>query len=234
MNLRLNETSPEPLYYQVAGSIRAAVECKSLQEGALIGSEHRLARDFRVSVPTIRKAMDLLEGEGIVVRRRGVGTFVAHSLRKQPLTVSFLGDAKSLATAPAEPEKTKPIPRVQHELALNAQANVWHLRRVQTLKGRPVAVLDDYCPERPSREEIEALFNTEASHQESLARTKARLIRHEISAESADTALSHLLMAPEGATLIVKASTAFAWNGNPLAYSRNVYLAETFRFETTI
>jgi GntR family transcriptional regulator len=62
-------------YLRIADVLRSEIE--RLPPNCLMPTEHQLARDFRVSRLTIRQALHLLEGAGLVSRRRGRGTIVS-------------------------------------------------------------------------------------------------------------------------------------------------------------
>ena len=66
-----------PLYRAVKRALLGAVEAGTFEPGAALPSETELARAFGVSIGTLRKAVDELGAEHIVVRRQGRGTFVA-------------------------------------------------------------------------------------------------------------------------------------------------------------
>jgi GntR family transcriptional regulator len=66
-----------PLYRAVKRALLGAVEAGTFEPGAALPSESELARAFGVSIGTLRKAVDELGAEHIVVRRQGRGTFVA-------------------------------------------------------------------------------------------------------------------------------------------------------------
>nr|WP_255414778.1 GntR family transcriptional regulator [Pseudarthrobacter sp. AG30] len=222
-----------PLYHQVATAIRTAVASKSLAEGAPVGPDHRLAQDFRVSVPTIRKAMDLLEEEGVIVRKRGVGTFVASSFRKQPLTVTFLGNAELLAEETARPVKVVAAPSMQKAFGLGEDAYIWRARRRQMFENQPVALLDDFYPDEPSMHDADRLFSTDTAIAATSPQEKVRLVQHQITAEVADQALSLLLEVPQKTPMLVKACTAFAWNDKPIRFSKHVFLASAYLCQAT-
>ncbi|MDB5811596.1 MAG: GntR family transcriptional regulator [Betaproteobacteria bacterium] len=67
----------QPLYIEVKNRITRSLIAGEWQPGAAIPSESRLAQQFKVSVGTIRKAIDQLVAEKIVVRQQGRGTFVS-------------------------------------------------------------------------------------------------------------------------------------------------------------
>ena len=66
-----------PLYQQIKGLILQGLENGEWKPGEAIPSEMELALRFRVSQGTVRKAIDELAAENLVVRRQGKGTFVA-------------------------------------------------------------------------------------------------------------------------------------------------------------
>ena len=66
-----------PAYQRIQGSIRKTIEAGGLRPGDAVPSERELARIHDVSLMTARHALATLEQEGVVERRRGVGTFVS-------------------------------------------------------------------------------------------------------------------------------------------------------------
>ena len=65
-----------PLYEQVRGLILSRIESGDWRAGSPIPAEVQLSRDFGVSIGTVRKALDQLARDRILVRERGRGTFV--------------------------------------------------------------------------------------------------------------------------------------------------------------
>src|SRR5690348_14800132 len=66
-----------PAYRRIQGTIVKRLELGQLKPGDIVDSERELARIHGVSLMTARHALAALEREGMVVRRRGAGTFVA-------------------------------------------------------------------------------------------------------------------------------------------------------------
>src|SRR5215472_18981369 len=66
-----------PVYQRIQNTIRDRIEGGELKPGDAVDSERELARIHRVSLMTARHALAGLESEGMVVRRRGAGTFIA-------------------------------------------------------------------------------------------------------------------------------------------------------------
>jgi len=77
MLLQIDHHSGQPIYRQVIDQIRRQVMAGRLREGEQLPSVRDLALQLRVNPMTISKAYSLLEMEGLLERRRGVGLFVA-------------------------------------------------------------------------------------------------------------------------------------------------------------
>src|SRR5450830_1226167 len=92
-NITPSSTPPEaqvtpafsPLYQQIKGLILNSLRLGEWKPGEAIPSEMELAARFRVSQGTVRKAIDELAAEHLLVRRQGKGTYVAthHEARSQ-------------------------------------------------------------------------------------------------------------------------------------------------------
>lgn len=78
MNLRIDHSSPLPLHAQVEALLRKLIELPEYQDGGLLPKEVDLAKKLGISRNTLRQATNKLEYEGLLVRKKGVGTKVAH------------------------------------------------------------------------------------------------------------------------------------------------------------
>lgn len=74
--MALNGLSTRPLYRQVRDALAERIAKGEWKPGTPIPNEGDLAREWGVSPGTMRKALDLMEGERLVTRRQGRGTFV--------------------------------------------------------------------------------------------------------------------------------------------------------------
>ena len=72
----LNADSPIPLYHQLSDIILEKIRDGVYTPGTRIPSEHALAKEYGIGRPTARQATDLLVRKGILIRKRGSGTFV--------------------------------------------------------------------------------------------------------------------------------------------------------------
>ena len=74
-----------PVYREIARSIMQRLELGAWKPGEAIPSETRLKEEFGVAIGTIRKAVDELVAQGILLRQQGRGTFVATHNRDRQL-----------------------------------------------------------------------------------------------------------------------------------------------------
>jgi GntR family transcriptional regulator len=77
VHIIISNSSPEPIYEQIARQIKAEIIAGTLEEGAALPSIRALAHDLQVSVITTKRAYDELEKEGFLDSVGGKGTFVA-------------------------------------------------------------------------------------------------------------------------------------------------------------
>ncbi len=75
--LRIDPSSPEPLFAQLVAGVKHAVATGRLVPGDRLPSVRDLARELVINPNTIAHAYRALESEGVTVSRQGSGTFVA-------------------------------------------------------------------------------------------------------------------------------------------------------------
>ena len=92
LTLDLDRSSPVPLWFQAAQQLEAAIDRGDLRPGQRLDNEIELADRFGLSRPTLRRAIEALVGQGLLVRKRGVGTQVVQSQVKRPVELSSLFD----------------------------------------------------------------------------------------------------------------------------------------------
>src|SRR5882757_9637213 len=90
--LNLERSGPIPIYYQIARRMREAIEKGDLPSGARIENEVKLADHLGISRPTIRRALQELVDQGLLVRRRGIGTQVVRGRLTRNFEITSLFD----------------------------------------------------------------------------------------------------------------------------------------------
>ena len=136
----------KPLYAQVKKRITESLVRGEWTPGQVIPSEIELAHIYDVSQGTVRKALDELTAESILIRRQGKGTFVAtHNeenvqLRFLRLT-SSMGIKEKLDNQLVSFSKEKASNQLAKTLNINSAATVISLKRVLTFNDKPL-ILD--------------------------------------------------------------------------------------------
>lgn len=135
--------SYRPLYAQVKDSLIRRLIDGAWQPGQLIPSELELAREIGVSQGTIRKALDAMTAENLLVRRQGRGTFVAQPEESRILFQFFRlvpdSGERSFPTSGVVDRSTAETNADERAaLDLTADAQVFRFRRIRAIEGRPV------------------------------------------------------------------------------------------------
>ena len=132
-----------PLYKEVKSGLTKSLITGEWQPGAAIPSETRLAHHFKVSIGTIRKAIDELVAEKILVRRQGRGTFVAiHSEDRQHYYFFHIVGKNGAKDAPSHEllslRPAKADAETALRLGLRQADRVFRIHNVLKLAGKPV------------------------------------------------------------------------------------------------
>lgn len=140
-----------PLYLRLQVAMRDAIHAKTLMPERALPPERDLAKELNVSRITVRKALDGLEREGLLVRRRGAGTFVANRLEKSfAKLTSFSEDMRSRGRKPASEwlSRTSGIVTPSEAMALGVSpgTEVYRFRRLRYADGAVVALETSVVP----------------------------------------------------------------------------------------
>lgn len=157
------------LYQSLAGDLRAAIVRGDYPPGAHLPTEHELCDTHRVSRHTAREALRILSAEGLIERRRGAGTTVAHRSKPRPFvqTIGGLGDILQYARD-ARLRVTgmgAAADSLRERTLLGLGGGSWI--RVEGLRGeaaRPIAwtrilIRADVCPPRTEIETFDGALN---------------------------------------------------------------------------
>ena len=121
---KLDEASSLPLYQQLQRALRQAIDTHVLGPDDALPPERDLARDFSVSRITVRKALEGLVTEGLLVRRQGSGTFVCSRVEKNfSKLTSFSEDMRARGRNPRSVWLRKSAGTVTPEEALTLRSS---------------------------------------------------------------------------------------------------------------
>ena len=138
------KTNGVPAYQRIQGAIRRAIESGGLLPGDAVPSERKLAHIHEVSLMTARHALATLEQEGVVERRRGIGTFVSppkiHFNKLMSYTEQMRGRSMTAGSKVLFAEIVDDEPEGTARLSLSPKSEVLKLQRLRQVASEPFAV----------------------------------------------------------------------------------------------
>lgn len=190
--------------------------------GMLLPSEHQLATELGVSQGTVRKALDSLAADHLLVRRQGRGTFVAEPEEGRILFQFFklTADDGSRAlpeTVSASLTRDRADSEARQRLALPARSGVWRIERMRRLAGGAPLVERIVLPAArfPGLDRLPAIPNNlYLLYATRFGITVGRAVER-LKAVAATAEEAAALGCPVGAPLLAIDRTAFALDGTP-------------------
>lgn len=228
----------------VADSLRISLETGKLGPGVRIPSEPELASQFGVSRATVRQALSLLEREGLLVRRHGLGTFVsevpADHLRGGLAELKSTTDLiKSHGFQPGTTALRITRDRVGSHITRlftgSDEDDFLHVSRTRTANGRPVIHCEDYLPARllsanllpsPDRANSWSLYRTLAN-----AGSEPALAHCSVSPIVASEEIASRLELELGHPLLLLKQLHYTQGGQPVLYSENWHNSTLIEFQ---
>ncbi|MCZ4305855.1 GntR family transcriptional regulator [Zoogloeaceae bacterium G21618-S1] len=228
------QTSPtfSPLYRQIKSLMLVALESGEWSPGQAIPSEQELAARFGVSQGTVRKAIDEMAAENLLVRKQGKGTYVAshndpRSLFRFLRLVPEGEDLSHPVSVPLECWRAKAGQEAARVLAIEPGSPIIIVRRLLEFSAKPVVVDEIYLPgEIFQGLTLEMLQGWKGSLY-SLFETRfgLRMIRAEerIRAVAADRRTAEMLRVKEGVPLLSVERVTFTYGDRPVEWRRGLY-----------
>jgi GntR family transcriptional regulator len=143
-----------PRYHRIAEALRERIREGEWATGAPLPNQRRLARDFGVTLMTLRQALELLERDALITRRHGLGTFVASPSIDYEITRMrrFAGDlsaqGESVVTRVLDARPVVADRRVSAALAVAPRARVVMVERLRLVGGHPMSLQRSFLPAR--------------------------------------------------------------------------------------
>lgn len=234
------ETTPEdpgdapsftPLYEQVRARLVERLAAGEWSPGEAIPSEQALAARFNVAQGTVRKAIDALASDNLLVRRQGKGTFVATHAEEAVSRFRFLslrrddGVDEYPDSRLVEVRRARAGAALSRALELKPGDGIIVIRRVLSWSARPVIVDDIHLPACLfpgfSRERVEAHAGSMYGFFETFG-VRMLEARERIKAVAAKAAAADLLGLPAGSPLLEIERVAFTFGARPVELRRSL------------
>jgi len=243
LNTAIDRQSYIPLYVQVKESLKDLIDGGGGLPGEQLPGEPELCRLFDVSRTVIRQALRDLELEGLIIRAKGKGTFVAEPKLREGLfgeLTGFYDDMAGKGRPPVSRMLTQEIvpatPKIAGYLRLRAGTAVVHIDRLRFVDGEPIVLVATYLPAArcPGLENVD--FSRRSLY-EYLATTYGLVIvrgRRTLEAVPAGKYEADLLQVKKGAPLILLDSVSYLADGAPIEYYRAFHRGDRSRFEVEL
>jgi GntR family transcriptional regulator len=229
-----------PLYIQIAESLIDKIESGELGPGDQLPPERELSQQLGVNRMTLRRALRVLESQGLVVRRHGVGTYIAEPKIDRPMDVVFrfsLGMQKRGFTPAARLISLEQINldgSMARELRVPIAALAYRILRLRSINLEPVLLENYTIPVQsfPGLDhfdlETHSLYEVmETEYGVTIARA-----RQSFEPVLATDFEADLLQVPIGAPLMLEKRLSLDNTGTPVEYGRDRYRGDRFRFVT--
>lgn len=232
-----------PLYQQIKGLITQSLESGEWKPGEIIPSEVELAARYKVSQGTVRKAIDELAAENLVVRRQGKGTFVAthNEDRAQFRFLRLLADDGAEhphVSKLLECRRLRAPAEIARQLDLKPADPVVQIRRLLQFDGMATVLDEIWLPggvfrgltvERLSEYKgpLYAMFEAEFG---------TRMIRasEKIRAVAAEPAVAELLGVPVGFPLLSVERVSYTYGDRPVEVRRGWYVTTGYYYQNDL
>ena len=225
-----------PIYRRIADDLRAQIEQRTLQPGAILPPEWELCERYGVSRMTVRQAYGVLERAQLIRRQRGQGTFVAprRMQKLQHEMRSFSEEIESRGGVPSSRlllfVRREPDEGAREFFALPQNELVWMIRRVRLRDDVPLAletaVLPCHlCPDLDrfnlvTQSLYRVLENEYGLHLDHSV--------EEMSAARPDRQQKRVLEMPAGGAVLVIRRRAFARHNTPVEIGLTIYRADMY------
>lgn len=233
----VDRASPVPLYHQLAEQWAAAITDGTLRPGEPFENELALVARLRLSRPTIRRAMDELVHQGLLVRRRGVGTHVASQVvHKRPSLTSLFDELNRTGRQPRTQVLTLQASRPDRDIAsamgLDPDVPLVYLERLRFSEGVPLVILRSWLPQR-----FAGVLTPEALTDHGLYEVlgiRASVARQRAAARIANTRERRLLALPRTSAVLSVEWLSYDTAGDAIEYGDHSYRGDQYLLDTTL
>jgi len=221
-----------PAYQRIQGTIIRQLELGLLKPGDLVDSERELAKIHGVSLMTARHALTALEREGLVVRRRGAGTFVAppkiHFNKLMSYTEQMSGRGLAVSSKLISLGTIETEQEIAARLSLPATSRLIKVERLRLGGNEPFAIetcylsADEFADLTRAKLDRASLFSV-LEHDHGLQIAHAD---EEVDATTADAHTARLLGIPVGAAVLRIRQQIYSTKAKPTLYVLGLYRSD--------
>ena len=226
-----------PRYLQIAESLRERIQGGTLARGGRLANQRALAREFGVALMTVRQALELLEKDGLIRRRHGLGTFVASRsidydiLRFRTFAEDLSARGEAVETRFLGTQFMAPDRRVSQGLGLPRGEAVFVLDRLRLVDQHPMSYQRSFLPAEIGREVAKADLATTPLRQVLRFKLGIEVIRarETVYAVTLRRLEASRLGCPPGSPAFRSERISWAADGAPVVFDRVFIPGDRFR-----
>ena len=232
-----------PLYRQIKALLLESLRSAAWRPGEAIPSEMDLASRYKVSQGTVRKAIDELAAENLLVRKQGKGTFVATHGERQ-VRFRFLrlapdsGEPGSVERQLLEFRRARASADVARMLELKAGDPMVMIRRLLVFSGDPVVLEEVWLPGTLFKGLTAASVSEHRGALYNLFETQfgTRMVRAEekLKAAAADKSNAASLGVEPGHPLLAVERVSYTYSDKPVEWRRGLYKTDRYFYKSEL
>ena len=221
-----------PLYEQIKILLTQSLIAGEWRPGEAIPSEIELANRFHVSQGTVRKAIDELAAENVLVRRQGRGTFVATHTEEEHTQHRFMrivadgGKRKPTESRLIDCRRARVSMGVGRLLELRVGASVFSVKRILVSSGKPLIFDQITLPEELfeglTANQLKVFKGSFYSFYESFYGVRTIRAEERLKAVAADAGVAQLLNIDPGKPLLCVERVAYTYGDKPVEWRRGL------------
>jgi len=239
----VDKENPIPYYLQLKEALRERIRRGDWKPGDQLPGEMELCQMFDVSRTVIRQTFQELTSEGLIVRRKGKGTFVAEPKIGESLVQRLTGFYQDMTEQGYTPVsrvlKQRIIPadqKVADYLSLALGTEVIEIERLRFIADEPIVLVTTFLPYSACPKLAHADLTGQSLYQ--FLENECGLViargRRTIEAVPANKHEAELLQVEIKAPLILLDSVSYLADGTPIEYYRALHRGNRARFEVEL
>jgi GntR family transcriptional regulator len=240
LNLMIDPESPVPLYHQIAEAVRTQILTGQLKPGNLLPPDERISEQLQISRQTVLRAMSELSREGLLLRKRAIGTIVAPPQRVVPFVTGDLHSFSQEAHAQGYTLSSQILiqdiqpttPEISAKLRLKAQDTIVVIRRLRSIQDGPIVLETSHFPYQRFPK-LATINLTDRSIYEVLQQEYGVMPEEAVDIFEASPATAYesmMLGIEEGSPVMRSERIAMDDHGQVMEYTLSAFRADRFRY----
>ncbi len=238
----IDKSSPVPLYFQISEAMSDGIKKKHLPANTRIPPEDQLAQVFGVSKMTMRQALGKLVEDGILIRKKGSGTFISEKKIEREATqlVGFYEDITKKGLTPSsrviERKLIRNDAKLMDKLNLEKGEEVTKIIRVRLADEIPLAVNYAFIPEKycPGLLEEDLSEGSLSALVEEKYHLSVAYAVQNLHAAKANRYEASLLQMPVGDPVLAMERTMYNAEKWPLCHFENFFRGDKYAFTSVL